>query len=204
MSAERRAPAQSRRTRRTGSVVAALAPVARSPLLPPLLVALIALVDLVLTSTTLGVVPFGLLDWIAHLSTALLILLAVIGWPALAARPAFTTGALIGSVAMDLGHLLLYAHVPGIGLGGRPFSHGIVTPLLLGAAWLISGRRWPLLGGLAVGVVLHLSRDLFTGSGLAAWWPLSRSTVALAYPPYLVLVAVVAVVATIRAMRAGR
>ena len=176
-----------------------------SPLFPAVLLLAIGLIDLVLNTWVFGVLAFGLLDWIGHLSTAGILLLAVAGSDYLGRHHRFTTGAILGSVLIDVDHILLYTHVPHIAVtGGRPFTHTLGTVAVLAAVWMVSGRRWSLLGGLTVGVLLHFVRDVATGSGLALWWPFSDAGVEVGYPVYVVIMVIMAAVATVRALRRHR
>jgi inner membrane protein len=146
-----------------------------------------------------GRLAIGAVDEPAHLATALLVLLAV-GGPLLPLRHrVFFFSAAAGAVLIDLDHVPLYAGVPGIAdPGGRPYSHSLVTPLVLGVlAWAIP--RWrTVLRGLAVGTLLHFVRDIATGPGLPIWWPFSTADHLLPYAAYFSLLVVLAVVAAIR------
>ena len=69
----------------------------------------------------------------------------------------------------------------------RPYTHSLVTPLVLIAVGAVRpGRARPIAFGAAFGVGAHLFRDLCTGPGLAIAWPLSSAAVRL---PYLVFAA---------------
>lgn len=174
--------------------------IAGSALLPAALLAVIAAADLALRRWDFAVLPSGLIDWAGHLSTAALVLLAVAGAPWLLARPRLAISALAGSVLIDIDHVPLYAGLPVDVGGGRPFTHSLATALLLGVAWLLTGRRSSVLGGLALGVLLHFVRDIGTGPGLPLWWPISDTAVLLDYRWYACAMVCVAAVAAIRAV----
>ena len=106
----------------------------------------------------------AVLDWSAHLVTGALVLRAF-GLP-----PDDEREVLVSSVALDADHLpIALAMVRGDD-PPRPWPHTFATPLVL----LAAGRR-----SAAVGVAGHLARDLFTGPGIAAAFPLVRRSVRL-------------------------
>jgi len=174
--------------------------IAGSAPLPTALLAVIAAADLALRRWDFAVLPSGLIDWTGHLSTAALVFLAVAGAPWLLARPRLALTALAGSVLIDLDHVALYAGLPVDVGGGRPFTHSLATPLLFGTAWLLTGRRSTVLGGLAIGVLLHFVRDIGTGPGVPLWWPIRDTNVLLDYRWYAAAMVGVAAVATIRSV----
>ncbi len=154
-------------------------------------------IDLLLAARSWSVPAEAALDEPAHLLTAWLLLAAagvrsrqVVVW------------ALVGAVLIDLDHLPLYSGIQVTADGGRPVSHSAATVLvLLVAAGLWRAQRTRL-AALALGVVLHLARDLASGPGVPVLWPLSDS-VRVPYVVYLaVLVAAVAAV-VVRAWRGG-
>lgn len=173
--------------------------------LPAALVALVGLLDLAGRATPFQILLTGLLDEPAHLATATLVLLAVAGGPWLARNPTLTVTALAASVLIDVDHVPLYAGVPHVAdSGGRPFSHSLTTVVILAAAWLVTGRRWPVLAGAAIGVCLHFTRDIATGPGLQLFWPVSWAVTRLPYSTYVTLIVILGVVATGRALAARR
>ena len=166
---------------------------ARTPL-PATLLAAVVLVDLLLARLQPGLVVIGLLDWTGHLATAGLVLLAGLRVPA-ARLPVV----LAAAVLVDLDHVPLYAGVPGVeAAGGRPLTHGLVTVGLL----LLAGRRWPAARWAALGVLLHLLRDLATGPGVPLLWPLDVA-VRVPWAAYAVVLVLLAGRAAL-APRAGR
>jgi inner membrane protein len=149
-----------------------------------------------------GVAATGVLDEPAHLSTAGLALLACRPWNWLSRHRAESAVVLAASVLIDLDHVPLYAGVPHIASGGRPYSHSLTTValLLVVALALPAGRRrWPAAG--ATGVALHLVRDLATGPGVTLFWPISSADVLVPYWVYAVVCVGLAAAATVRMRR---
>ncbi len=162
---------------------------------PTFLVLIVAL-DVVQYSRNWPVPVVGLLDEPAHLLTAALVLLALptrfwqrnAGW------------VLLGSVALDIDHVPLFLGDAGFAVdGGRPPTHSLVTVvvLILGAAAVPGLRRG--LGAFALGVGLHLLRDVATGPGIPLLWPLARAVVTVPYLAYLTLLGLLTGLALVRA-----
>jgi inner membrane protein len=152
---------------------------------------LILLVDGVQHVKAWPIPVMGLLDESAHLITAALVLGSV-------PRAAVWPWVLIGSVAIDVDHLPLYAGVSGFRVdGGRPPSHSLTVVLLLLAGAAIPALRRPLLG-LAGGVILHIVRDMATGPGVPLLWPLIPGNFLLPYPVYVALMILSTVGSTVR------
>ena len=114
------------------------------------------------------------LDWSAHLVTSELVLRAL---PARVAVP-LAPAALAASVAIDADHLAIAAAMLRDADLPRPRPHTLLTPLALAGAGLALRRHRHVLGA-ALGAAAHLGRDLFTGPGFAAAWPLSARRVRL-------------------------
>lgn len=172
-----------------------------SPLLPAGLLALVVCVDLVLAARSWSLLPNGLLDETGHLATAALVLLATLGWRRCRRHAAAAVAALAASVLIDADHIPLYLGVPHVAAQGRPYSHSLVTPVLLLLASALV-RRWrPVLAGAAGGVLLHFVRDIGTGPGLPLHWPLAADSVLVPYLAYLAVVVLAAALATARAVR---
>jgi inner membrane protein len=132
--------------------------------------------------------PGGPLDETAHFLTALLLLqLLPTAWRAAIAIPA-----LVGSVAIDLDHVPQYLGDRFLTVGTpRPYTHSLLTPLVLLALALVMRRHRVLFLGLALGVLLHFVRDLAegNGSGVSLLWPLSDQAFSYPHATYLVLMA---------------
>jgi hypothetical protein len=130
----------------------------------------------------------GILDETAHLLTATVVLAV---WP----RPdaGFARGLAAGSVLIDVDHVPeLWRRITWLRPRGvRPRPHTLLTPALVARA---PGR---LARGAAVGLALHLGRDLATGrTGVALLWPLSRRAFSIRYRTYLAALAVAALTAS--------
>lgn len=156
-----------------------------------------------------GSLAFGLVDEPAHLATcalALLVLATLTGsWP----PGRFLAAALIASVAIDLDHLPGYLGTQLLtGSMPRPLTHGallVAVLLLLGLATSRRPLRQVLLGA-AFGVSAHLLRDLATGPGVSALWPLTESPVQIPYAAYAAALAIAATACLLRrplALRSG-
>ena len=136
----------------------------------------------------------GVLDWSAHLATAVLIL-ANLG-PL--ARPAVTS-ALVASLVLDLDHLPHYLGSPVLTAGSpRPYTHSLaaVAVACLVAARLQGDARRRA-AGVALGILAHLTRDLATG-GVPLLWPLTREGVAVPFWLYAALAGALAARAWLR------
>lgn len=178
------------------------------PLVPIGLLRAVCIVDAVRSTRKMGLIMNGLTDEVAHLITALLLLLAWMDPRRPLRHPAFALGALLGSVAIDLDHVPLYAGLP-VAAGGRPFSHSSVTVLALLLSALLLPLQRHLLRGAAAGVCLHLLRDIATGPGVPLWWPINTINVRLGYWRYATAMMIATAVAltrrtTVRSARRGR
>ena len=136
----------------------------------------------------------AVLDEPAHLLTAGLLLAAVLPGRARAVVP----WALAGAVLIDLDHLPFYLWGALSTEGaGRPVTHSLATAAALAAAAAVvaSGRLRTALSGLALGVGLHLVRDLATGPGVPLWWPVEDAGVLVPHAWYALVLGVAAAVA---------
>jgi len=140
---------------------------------PPLAVGFILLVDRRIWTDDMRRPVKALADESAHIATTLCLL------PLLRARRPreFYVGCVVGSVALDVDHLPLYAMYEKP--SARPMSHSLVTVgLTAGLAARATGRRSVFLQGVTFGLASHLLRDLLTG-GAPLLWPLSRRVVVI-------------------------
>jgi hypothetical protein len=116
-------------------------------------------------------IPGGPLDELAHLLTTLLVFWAV----GSRARERFLVPALIASVAVDADHVpdRLGAHWLTAGTP-RPYTHSLLTIVLLVGIAVLWRRRRDLLLGVAIGLGIHFWRDMGEGaSGVSLLWPFS-------------------------------
>jgi inner membrane protein len=144
-------------------------------------------------------VVMGAVDEPAHLLTAWLILAALPG--GLLTR-SVGRWALVASVAIDVDHIPLYLWGRDFSVDGRPPTHSLAFVLaLLAIAVLLPRSPRERVVGVALGVALHLVRDLATGPGVPLLWPAYDSSAIVPQDVYLIAVAAVAVVAAVRPRR---
>lgn len=137
---------------------------------PPLAAGLILLVDRRIWTDDVRLPVKAVADESAHIATTLCLLSLL--------RPQrprdFFAGAIVGSVALDVDHLPLYAMYERP--SARPVSHSLVTvALVAGLTARSTGRRRGFLQGVSFGLASHLFRDVLTG-GAPLFWPLSDRT----------------------------
>lgn len=167
--------------------------------IPLLLAALAAVgtVDIALTwlppPTGWNAVPDGLLDEIAHLATAAIALTALFR----GANRVIVRTALLASVLIDVDHVPLQLFGTDVLNHGssRPYSHSLITIVAaLAFASLLRSSRRQIALGVALGVGLHLVRDVATAGGVMLLWPLTTASLRAPYAVYAAaLVALVAV-----------
>jgi inner membrane protein len=157
----------------------------------------IVVIDVALGRRSWPLVVVAILDEPAHLLTAALFL------GVLTRRPgdARWLWALCGSVAIDLDHVPLYTFAPDLAVSGRPPTHSLLTVLVLWALAAVPVLRTPM-SGLALGVLLHLVRDVATGPGVPLLWPVSGTAVRAPHLAYLGLLGLVTCLSTVRLHRA--
>jgi inner membrane protein len=172
--------------------------------LPWSLVGLVRLLDRA-DPATMGTLRLGLHDEPAHLSTSVLVLLALVGPRRMLEQPVATATSCASSMLIDIDHVPLYITIPGLPDvavdNGRPFTHSLSTIAALGAlagAWRY--RRAPLAAA-AGGVGLHFVRDIATGHGLPVWWPFEHKNRKLPYAWYARLLLGLAAVGSVRSWR---
>ncbi len=138
----------------------------------------------------------GLFDEIGHLATAWVLLVALLPDRYRSLVP----WALLSAVLIDIDHIPLYAW--GVGTAtdgqGRPVTHSLTVVLVLVALSRLAGRLRTPLSGLALGVALHLVRDVVTGPGAALFWPLAETSVLVPYSLYVGLLCLAAARALLR------
>jgi hypothetical protein len=145
----------------------------------------------------------GLLDWPAHLATALVILGALVRVRKKLPDQRFGWMMLACSVLIDLDHLpdefgseVLTAGTP------RPYTHALWVVIVIMLAWAAarciaarSGYLRPAtieltLAGAACGVAAHFVRDIATAP-MSFWWPVTNMAVEVPYRWYVVTLAVI-------------
>jgi inner membrane protein len=144
----------------------------------------------------------ALCDETAHLLTTLLILWAIGG----VAYRRLLVPALIASVAIDLDHLparlgwrFLTEGTP------RPYTHSLLTVLIVLLAAALWRQRRVVLLAVAVGLVIHLWRDMAEpGTGVAMLWPATDASWSFPHGAYLAIMAVAGVIGLWRARRPAR
>jgi inner membrane protein len=143
--------------------------------------------------------PGGPLDETAHLLTTLLVLWAIGG----AVWDRLLIPALIASVAIDLDHLPAELGYDFLTKGTpRPYTHSLLTIVLVLVAALLWTRRRELLLAVALGVAIHLWRDMAEpGSGVSLLWPFSDASFSLSHLSYLVVMALVIAVGMRRSIQ---
>jgi inner membrane protein len=152
---------------------------------------LLLVFDWVSERTGPSFLPGGPLDEVAHLLTAVLLLQAL---PS-RARARIALPALVASVAIDADHIPQYVGHDFMTVGtSRPYTHSLLTVMVLLGLALVARRRRDLMLGLALGVALHFFRDLAEGSGagIPLLWPLSDGSLAFPHATYVALMLCVA------------
>jgi inner membrane protein len=117
------------------------------------------------------VIPGGPLDELAHLLTTLVVLWAL----GSRARERFLVPALIAAVAIDLDHIPARLGADWLTAGTpRPYTHSLLTIVVMVAIAVLWRRRRDLLLGVAIGLAIHFWRDMGEGgSGVSLLWPVS-------------------------------
>jgi inner membrane protein len=140
--------------------------------------------------------PGGPLDEIAHLLTTLLVFWAL--GPRACKR--FLVPAMVASVAIDLDHVPGELGITWLTAGTpRPYTHSLLTiVVVLAIAWGWRRHR-DLLLGVAIGLALHFSRDLAEGgSGVSLLWPCSYHSFQYPHGVYLGAMAVFVLIGGMR------
>jgi inner membrane protein len=152
----------------------------------------------------------GVLDWPAHLATALVILGALVRVRGGPPEQQFGWTMLVCSVLIDIDHLpaefgsyVLTNGTP------RPYTHALWVVIILTLAWgtarffAIRFRRPRpttvelILAGAAWGVAAHFVRDIATAP-MSFWWPVTKAAVEAPYWSYVLGLAVIIAVGPVR------
>jgi inner membrane protein len=148
-----------------------------------------------------GVFPGGPLDETAHLLTTLLVLWTL--GPRICKR--FLAPALIASVAIDADHVPGRLGVSWLTAGTpRPYTHSLLTMVVVLAIAALWRRRRDLAVGVAIGLAIHFWRDMAEGgNGVSLLWPLSYHAFQYPHGVYLGLMTVVVLIGAARCVRGG-
>lgn len=143
--------------------------------------------------------PDGLLDEIAHAATTLIVLWAL--GPRVCRR--FLLPALVASVAIDLDHIPAQVGYYFLTRGTpRPYTHSLLTILVVLTLAAVWRRRGSLLLGVAIGLGIHFWRDMAeSNAGVSLLWPFSDHAYALPHSPYLVVMAAFVGIGAIRCLK---
>jgi hypothetical protein len=142
-------------------------------IVPPLALGLILLIDRRIWTDDISLAAKAVADETAHLATTAC-LLSFLGR---GRSRRFYAGAALGSVALDVDHVPMYA--TGDSRAQRPSTHSFPVVVLVAAAAAHGrGGRQAILQGVTFGLVSHLLRDVLTG-GAPLLWPLSRRAVSI-------------------------
>jgi inner membrane protein len=169
----------------------------RRAALGAILFLLILVIDRWMSGGAHTLFAMGIADETAHLSTMVIVLLP---FPALR-NASFILGCLVGSVAIDVDHIPLYLGSDSLtAQTNRPFTHGLLTMVIVLALGLIAGGRWRGIGlGLVVGLGVHFLRDMATSTaGVPLLWPVVATGYTIPYPIYATVMAL-ALLATLAA-----
>jgi hypothetical protein len=127
----------------------------------------------------------AVLDEIAHLGTALILL---IGLGRVSLSP-FTVACLVGAVLIDVDHLPAMLS-PDVSLieEERPVTHSVIwVAVLLISSTGLTGQWRSVVVGLSLGILTHLVRDMATG-GVPLFWPVSDNIVEIPYWTYAIAI----------------
>jgi hypothetical protein len=152
----------------------------------------------------------GLLDWPAHLATALVILGAVIRMRGALTDQRFGWAMLACSVLIDVDHLPEEFGSDALTNGTpRPYTHALWVVIVLTLAWatarfFVARSRRPrpakvglILAGAAWGVAAHFVRDIATAP-MSFWWPVTDMAVEVPYWWYVVALTVIIAIGPVR------
>jgi len=135
-------------------------------------------IDSILFNVNLPYWARGVLDEPAHALTMALVLVA------LPRRPSrdFVISALICSVILDADHLPILFHTGWLEPAtGRPDTHSLVVVVLVAVAGAAFRVDRPVIAGIVTGLLVHLGRDLATGTVPLLWPAVSEQF----HVPYL-------------------
>jgi inner membrane protein len=145
--------------------------------------------------------PGGPLDEVAHLFTTLLVFWALRS----RTRERFLVAALIASVAIDVDHIPDRLGVDWLTVGTpRPYTHSLLTIVVVLAIAALWRRRRDVLLGLAIGLAIHFWRDMGEGgSGVSLLWPVSYHSFEYPHGVYVALMAAFVLIDAALCVRRG-
>jgi inner membrane protein len=143
-----------------------------------------------------SLLPGAPLDETAHFLTTLLIFWAL--GPRLNRR--FLAPALVASVAIDLDHVPARLGAQWLTAGTpRPYTHSLLTVAAVMLIALVWRRRRNLWLGVAIGLAIHLWRDMGEGSaGVSLLWPFSYHSFQYPHGLYVAVMALFVLVDALR------
>jgi inner membrane protein len=156
-------------------------------------------IDLYFEQATPRLLTLAVLDELAHVLTAVIVLVAASQW----VNRWTVAGFLAGTVLIDIDHIpLLLSTTDFSAVEGRPATHSVFTILILLIPLLSrlirnSTLRY-IVVGLSAGVAVHLIRDLATG-GVPLYWPISGATVEIEYTGYVIACMLLGLIPAFRA-----
>lgn len=131
----------------------------------------------------------GMLDWIGHGITALVL---VIGIRALR-LPIPAWSVIFGGVILDFGHVpQMMGYIGALEGSTRNGSHSLAVVAVLALLGFLDRKRAHIWLGIAMGATSHLWRDMGTGT-VALMWPLTETVYGTIYHRYLAVLAGVAI-----------
>jgi inner membrane protein len=164
---------------------------------PALLTGVVVACDALIPLAKPNIPLTAMLDEPAHLATSALVLTTFAPSSSWGLLPG--TIALASSVLIDVDHVPLYLGLTAVAPSGRPVTHSAVAPLaLMTLAALLPRSARRAVRSAALGVGLHLIRDLATGPGVSLFWPLDARSVLLPYSWYAGAVGLLGATGTIR------
>ena len=141
------------------------------------------------------------MDESAHLLTTLLVL-----WAFGPRLGRFLAPALLASVAIDVDHVPGHLGADWLTAGTpRPYTHSVLTILIVLGLALVWRRRRDACLGVAIGLAVHFGRDMGEGgAGVSLLWPVSGHAFQYPHGYYLALIAACVALAAHRIARRRR
>lgn len=126
----------------------------------------------------------GMVDWIGHLLTALIIAMGL--WALRLPIPIWSV--LVGGVVLDLGHLLTFSGLAEpIAGSSRNGSHSLIVVVGIALIGFIDRKHANIWLGVAIGALTHLLRDMGTGT-VPLLWPMLDAVWGVSFRRHLFLI----------------